>query len=46
MILGSFALPSLAAYQELFAICAGASILAALLVLLVPHRREAGGVRA
>ncbi len=40
VILGTFAVPSLDAYRELFAICAVASLLAALLVLLVPHRRE------
>jgi MFS family permease len=46
VILGSFAVPSLAAYQGLFAICAGASVLAAALVLLVPHRSAVGAVRA
>jgi MFS family permease len=46
VILGSFAVPSLAAYQGLFAICAGASVLAAVLVLLVPHRREGDAVQA
>ncbi len=40
VILGTFAVPSLDAYRELFAICAVASLLAALLVLLVPPRRE------
>ena len=37
MILGSFAVPSLTAYRELFALCAGASLLAAMIVLMVPR---------
>jgi hypothetical protein len=37
VILGDFAMPSLGAYRELFALCAGASVLAAALVLLVPR---------
>lgn len=39
VIIGEFAVPSLDAYRELFALCAGAAIIAALLVLLVPHRK-------
>ncbi|MBB6627485.1 MFS transporter [Nocardioides sp. KIGAM211] len=39
VILGEFAVPSLTAYRELFALCAGASVLTALIVLLIPHRR-------
>lgn len=38
VILGQFAVPSLTAYRELFALCAGAAILAAGLVLLAPRR--------
>jgi MFS family permease len=41
VILGDFAVPSLTAYRELFAICAGASVLAAVLILFIPHRRTA-----
>jgi cyanate permease len=41
VILGDFAAPSLAAYRALFAICGGAALLAALFVLLIPHRRTA-----
>src|SRR5207342_2053803 len=37
VILGGFAVPSLTAYRELFALCAGASLLAAMLVLMVPR---------
>jgi predicted MFS family arabinose efflux permease len=37
VILGSFAVPSLTAYRELFALCAGASLLAAMIVLMVPR---------
>jgi MFS family permease len=37
VILGSFAVPSLSAYRELFALCAGASLLAAVIVLMVPR---------
>jgi predicted MFS family arabinose efflux permease len=43
VILGSFAVPSLTAYRELFALCAGASLLAAMIVLMVP-RHGAGHV--
>ena len=45
VILGSFAVPSLTAYRELFALCAGASLLAAMIVLMVP-RHGAGHVSA
>jgi MFS family permease len=41
VILGDFAVPSLDAYQDLFALCAAASILVAVVVLFIPHRREA-----
>jgi predicted MFS family arabinose efflux permease len=37
VILGDFAVPSLTAYRELFALCAGASLLAAMIVLMVPR---------
>ena len=37
VILGSFAVPSLTAYRELFALCAGAALLAAMIVLMVPR---------
>lgn len=37
VIIGSFAVPSLGAYRELFALCAGASLVAAVVVLLVPR---------
>jgi MFS family permease len=37
VILGSFAVPSLSAYRELFALCAVASLVAAGVVLLVPR---------
>jgi MFS family permease len=43
--LGAFALPSLAAYRTLFAICAGAAVLGALIALVIPTagaRDEAG----
>ncbi len=43
VILGSFAVPSLSAYRALFALCAGASLVAALLVLLVPRHATPGG---
>ena len=46
VILGSFAVPSIAAYHELFALCAGASVLAAVLILFIPHRPRAEGVGA
>ena len=39
-------MPSLTAYRQLFAMCGVAAVLAAVLVMLIPHRREAGGVRA
>ena len=39
VIIGEFAVPSFDAYRNLFAICAVAAIVAALLVLLVPHRK-------
>ncbi|MET0449566.1 MAG: MFS transporter [Aeromicrobium sp.] len=38
VIVGSFAVPSLGAYQQIFAICGGAAIIAAVLVLFIPHR--------
>ena len=41
VIVGSFAVPSLGAYQEIFAACAAAALLAAALVLLIPHRPAA-----
>jgi len=41
VILGDFAVPSLDAYRALFALCAGAAIVCAFLVLLVPHREPA-----
>ena len=37
--LGAYALPSLGAYQVLFAICAGAAVIAAVIALFVPSRR-------
>ena len=41
VILGDFAVPSIDAYRELFALCAGASVLAAVIVLLIPRRQVA-----
>jgi MFS family permease len=41
VILGDFAVPSLGAYQDLFALCAGAAVLVAVVVLFIPHRRAA-----
>ena len=41
VILGGFAVPSLDAYRQLFALCAGASVLVAVVVLFIPHRRTA-----
>jgi len=38
VILGTFAVPAIGAYRELFALCAGAAVLAAIVVLLVPAR--------
>ncbi len=38
VILGDFAVPSLGAYQDLFALCAAASILVAVVVLFIPAR--------
>jgi hypothetical protein len=43
VILGSFAVPSLTAYRELFALCAGASLLAAMIVLMVPRHGAGHG---
>ncbi len=43
VILGHFAVPSLAAYHELFVLCAGASVVAAVLILFIPHRPRAEG---
>lgn len=37
VIIGSFAVPSLTAYRELFALCGAAAILAAIVVLLAPR---------
>jgi hypothetical protein len=37
VVLGSVALPSLTAYRILFALCAGAAILGAIVALLVPR---------
>jgi predicted MFS family arabinose efflux permease len=42
VILGSFAVPSLSAYHDLFAICGAASLLAALVVMLVPRHPTHG----
>jgi predicted MFS family arabinose efflux permease len=42
VLVGSFAVPSLSAYRELFALCAGASLLAALIVLMVPRHGHGG----
>jgi MFS family permease len=36
ILVGGFSLPSLTAYRELFALCAGAALLAALCVLFIP----------
>ena len=41
VILGDFAVPSLTAYRELFAICAAASVLTAVMMMFVPHRKPA-----
>jgi len=41
VIRGEFATPSLTAYRSLFGICAAAAVLAAMVVLLIPHRRPA-----
>ena len=38
VIVGSFAVPSLGAYQQIFAICGGAALVAAILVLFIPHK--------
>jgi hypothetical protein len=42
VILGSFAVPSLSAYHDLFAICGAASLLAALVEMLVPRHPTHG----
>ena len=39
VVVGSFELPSLTAYRELFLMCGIASVLAALVALSIPHRR-------
>ncbi|SFC50509.1 Major Facilitator Superfamily protein [Nocardioides terrae] len=39
IMLGDFALPSLGAYQELFALCGVAAVLAAVVALGIPHQR-------
>ena len=41
VMLGDFALPSLGAYRELFALCGAAAILAAIVALGIPHKRAA-----
>jgi MFS family permease len=41
VIVGTFAVPSLGAYQEIFGACAGAALLAAALVLFIPHKSAA-----
>ncbi|NRQ50004.1 MFS transporter [Aeromicrobium stalagmiti] len=41
VLIGNIAAPSLTAYQQLFAICGGAAVLAAVMVLLIPHRATA-----
>jgi MFS family permease len=38
VIVGDFAVPSLGAYQQIFAVCGGAALLAAALVMLIPHQ--------
>nr|MCW2727890.1 transporter [Aeromicrobium sp.] len=38
VIVGDFAVPSLGAYQQIFAVCGGAALLAAALVKLIPHQ--------
>lgn len=38
---GAFELPWLTAYRELFGLCAGAAVLAAVAALAIPHRRPA-----
>jgi MFS family permease len=40
VILGSFAVPSLDAYRLIFALCGGAAVLAAVLVMFIPHRPQ------
>ncbi|GAA2470584.1 MFS transporter [Terrabacter carboxydivorans] len=40
VILGSFAVPSLTAYRQLFALCAGAAVLAAVIVLFIRRAPE------
>jgi MFS family permease len=41
IVLGGFALPSLTAYRELFALCGIAAVLAAVVALGIPHKRTA-----
>jgi MFS family permease len=43
VIVGNFAVPSLGAYQQIFGACAIAAVLAAALVLLIPHQPAAAG---
>ena len=38
VIVGTFAVPSLDAYRLIFALCGGAAVLAAVLVMMIPHR--------
>jgi MFS family permease len=38
VIVGDFAVPSLGAYQQIFAVGGGAALLAAALVMLIPHQ--------
>jgi MFS family permease len=41
VIVGGFTVPSLGAYQDIFGACAAAAVLAAALVLLIPHKPAA-----
>jgi hypothetical protein len=41
VVLGGFELPSLTAYRELFALCGGAAVLAAVVALAIPHQKLA-----
>jgi MFS family permease len=46
VVIGAFAAPSLTAYRELFGLCAVAAVVAAVLVLRVPHQAVAEGQSA
>ncbi len=46
VLVGGFSLPSLTAYRELFALCAGAALLAALCVLFIPRTAAATAATA